>query len=148
VNPSAGDSWIDGGDIFWESGPVDGGWIEYLGGETHIFIFPAPLAGHIPYAYWAWVSTSQFPQDPLDGGPQVEAAGQLAEFSGVNPFALSVLNATCSKYYLRVVAVAHLTEEVDAGGEAGPDAAPEANAPDVIAEAASDSSPDSADGAD
>jgi hypothetical protein len=120
VDPSpVGNVYENGNDLIWESGPVDGTWRDFRGQEAYTFLWPAPFAGHLPYSYESWVSTSPTPQDPQNGGPQINASGQLAQYTSVSPWGLVVENASCAEYYLRVVAYAHTNGPLGASVDAG-----------------------------
>jgi hypothetical protein len=89
----------DGGGVMlegsWASGPPDGPWIMYSGGETLTFKYPAGfVATGLPTA---WASTAAY-QD-AGAGTFVIAAGQLAEFTSEATTSISVTNQSCANYY-------------------------------------------------
>jgi hypothetical protein len=108
------------GDTFvWESSTLDGPWLDFPGERTYVFNFPEPFMARQPETVIAYVASDHNAQSNF-----VIASGQLAEFS-LAPNTLTVLNATCAEYFLRVVAYASPPDagSRDAGGpDAGADA--------------------------
>ena len=89
------------GNVFWESSPIDGTWIDFPGMQTYYFTLPAnfvPRGLPVPY-----IATGPNPDAPDGGnGTYVPAAGQLAEIGGYNCCGFSITNGTCAEYYLYV----------------------------------------------
>jgi len=102
-------------EIRWESAPFAGPWLEYPGNHTVVVKFPPALAAYRLVDVSAYVS--------LDPDPRsfTGAFGQLAEFSDASTTGLSVLNATCQNYFLRLEVRAS-PSEADGGPPAEADA--------------------------
>jgi hypothetical protein len=83
----------------WESGPIDGDWIDFPPARTYFFEFPpgfTPTGPPLPY-----VGTGPDPTTPGDGGQSyVLGGGQLAEFGPYVNGGFLVSNGTCAEYYL------------------------------------------------
>jgi len=108
----------------WQTSSLQSGWIPFNGNETIRFTLPSgfPSTSTPGFTLSAYVSTSDAGQTPEARGQFVQAAGQLAEFANVTEHSFTVLNDTCSDYYLRVVATVTVpTAPVDAGPDASHD---------------------------
>jgi hypothetical protein len=116
--------------VFWESGPVDGQWLDYPG-ERSIFLFPnlvpsatgAPpaLQGNFPGPYAnVFVQVSPNQDANATTSNWTFASGNLAEVTVVPPgpgaspeqWFIAVTNASCADYFVRVVVQGY---EPDAG---------------------------------
>jgi hypothetical protein len=95
----------DGTSVFWESNPArpppGQTWTLFNGNEYLTFLLP-PDAG-IPASatllnYWSYDSAQ--PDAQVNN---VNNSGQLAEYSGASTESITVHNASCQSYYLRVV---------------------------------------------
>jgi hypothetical protein len=123
----------DGDYIYWESAPLnpsESTWTVFSGQETLTFLIP-PDAGIPPNAtvvnYDTYVAGGRDAQ-----ASNINAAGQLAEYSNIGPTSISVLNDSCQTYYVRVVMQFQL---------------PEAGAPEAVAPPPPDASEASTDAA-
>ena len=84
----------------WESGPIDGLWLDFPKQRAWIFDLHA-LGGRVPAVVTPYVSAQA---DPVhESGNFTIAAGNLAEISAVAPDQVVIHNGTCADYYLRVV---------------------------------------------
>jgi hypothetical protein len=86
---------VDGDQVVWESAPLAGPWGDFLG--QRIYVFPFPM----PFQPTDVVPTVSIDRDPAENF--TVAAGQLAELSHLTTDGVTVLNATCQEYFLRVV---------------------------------------------
>jgi hypothetical protein len=118
----------------WESGPVDGVWLDFP--RQRVWVFDLTTLGNdrVPQLVVPYVSAQV---DPVhEGGNWTIAAGNLAEQSNVANGQVVIKNGTCADYYLRVVvqaaprpagasvpsppsADADADASVDAGADAG-----------------------------
>jgi hypothetical protein len=104
---TVGDVFRDGDDYVWESSPMTGPWLDYPGERTYVFYWPPPMQGIVPYDIQAYVATDADAQ--AGGVGWINATGGLAEMSQVNGVGVTILNATCAEYFVRVVARARAT---------------------------------------
>ncbi|MDP9152397.1 MAG: hypothetical protein M3O36_20920 [Myxococcota bacterium] len=115
----AGTVRVNGQDVLWESGPLmpsgDGGaWLDFRGQRTFVFRFPPPFAADTEITGLApYVSASMDPRDPTNPN-FVLASGNLAEVTALTGTGISVRNATCAEYLLRLEVRGRLS-----GSEAG-----------------------------
>jgi hypothetical protein len=120
-----GNAYLNGREIVWESSGQDMGWLDYHGQRTFVLdwseavscqlgIDPCTLTKDYVVTDWeAYVSA-------VEGGyndNSVPAAGQLAEMTCLSSTNMCIMNATCERYYLRVVV--RLGPNLNAGMEAG-----------------------------
>ena len=106
----------------WESGPVDGLWLDFPKQRAWIFDLHE-LGGRTPIKFWPYVSAQA---DPIhESGNFTLAAGNLAEISAVAPNQVVIHNGTCADYFLRLVVEA-------------PPLAPNASLPLPVADAGGD----------
>jgi hypothetical protein len=115
----------------WESGPVDGVWLDFPRQRAWVFDLTALGNDRIPQLVVPYVSAQV---DPIhEGGNFTIAAGNLAEQSSVANGQLVIKNGTCADYYLRVVVQAaprpsgaslssSPSADADASAEGGADA--------------------------
>jgi hypothetical protein len=89
----------------WESGPVDGTYLDFHGERTWVLDPSGWMGSRKPFDYEAYLALS--PQPNAEGGSGfAQSAGNLAELtlSQVgDAWQVEVLNDTCAQYYLRVV---------------------------------------------
>jgi hypothetical protein len=128
ANPCMGASVVvddtDGGQIvgnsdlaWWQSGPLDGPWIQYNGGETVTFKYPSNFrANGLPFC---WVSTAAYQE--AGAGTFTPATGQLCEETSFAEASVSITNQTCANYYLWATVMGQLV--TDGGVDASPDTA-------------------------
>jgi hypothetical protein len=89
----------------WQSGPVNGTWMSFPGQQTFIIYPTLPDGGPFVGPYLpqdVYVSPDPNP-DTTSGSNFVNAAGNIAEFSGLpdgGATGFMVFNDTCSPYYL------------------------------------------------
>ena len=85
----------------WESGPIDGVWLDFP--KQRIWIFDLTALGNdrVPQLVVPYVSAQANPL--AEFGNYTIAAGNLAEQSGVTKGQITIKNGTCADYYLRVV---------------------------------------------
>jgi hypothetical protein len=102
------------GQTYWQSGPLDGPWIQYNGGETVTFKYPTRFRAAQPPL--AWVSTGAY-QGPDGGATLVSGAGQLNEVTSQLETSMSMTNQSCANYYVFVSVLGTL---VDGGIDASP----------------------------
>ncbi|MFO0675696.1 MAG: hypothetical protein U0169_04135 [Polyangiaceae bacterium] len=90
----------------WESGAVDGVWLDYRAARTIAFVV-SPFYDRVPTSFEAYISPVPEPlADPAPGTAPDNfsvATGNLAEFIDARAGGVNVYNATCASYYLRVV---------------------------------------------
>jgi hypothetical protein len=90
-----------GGDpVIWQSAPAEGPWLDFPGEATVTFTYPEGFGS--PWQWWVFVSTEPY-QGP-GGGTSTEATGQLGAVTSVTNGGITVTNASCAEYYVRVVA--------------------------------------------
>ena len=116
-----------GYELVWETTPIVGPWLDFPGQRTYVIQFPPGLSGHLPTSVDVYVSSDN-PSPAADNGdagadgnaleaPHLNyttASGSLAEFTDTTATQLSVLNATCAAYSMRMVVRAQVTA-LDAG---------------------------------
>ena len=104
-------------DTTWESMPLDGKWLFFPGGRTWKFRVPAWERENRTFvSLAAYVSTAEVPAQVQTSGAAdnwTEATGNLTEVSQVSPGNFRIDNATCSDFYVRVVA--HAGDARDSG---------------------------------
>jgi hypothetical protein len=105
-------------EVCWESAPPQGPWDDFPGQRTYTFTFPPPFAGNQPKTWTAYEAAD--PTNPQSNN--IEATGLNAEFSNITPDGLSVYNATCAEYFVRVVACAPTGASAEAGAGDAADA--------------------------
>ncbi|MDP9034963.1 MAG: hypothetical protein M3O50_09150 [Myxococcota bacterium] len=104
---------VNGQDVLWESGPLiptgDGGaWLDFRGQRTFVFHFPPPFAEDTEITGFApYVSASADASDPTNPN-FILASGNLAEVTSLSGTGISVMNATCAPYFLRLEVRGHL----------------------------------------
>jgi hypothetical protein len=112
-------------DYTWESGPVDGTYLDFHGGNNWLLDPSAAMGKRAPVGFSAFLSLDPNPYAPNASG-FAPSAGNLTEFHpAANPWQVNVLNDTCAQYYLRVVLTYAETgagpgscvAPVDAGGD-------------------------------
>ncbi len=119
VDAPQGTTRVEGQNVVWESSPLipegdAGGWLDYRGLRTFVFHFPPPFAADTEITAIApYVSSTTDPDKPTNPN-FVLAAGNLAEVTALSGTGMSLQNATCAEYFLRVEVRGRL-----AGGEAG-----------------------------
>jgi hypothetical protein len=111
---------IDTTDLTWESNALDGRWLDFPGQREWLMWFPAPFKGHEPIELIAYISADPTPNQ-TPGANFTVASGNLAEFRGMNGYAMRVFNETCAYYYLRVVARAGTSAPSPSGDAATSD---------------------------
>jgi hypothetical protein len=105
MDPPAGSGAVD--ETTWESGPIDGTWVDFPGQRT-MLLFPN-LGQTFPGPYTSVeVYVSASPQANAPGNNWTLATGNLAEVSVQGPdtgtpWGVFVKNDTCAPYYARVV---------------------------------------------
>jgi hypothetical protein len=89
----------------WESGPLDGTYLDFHGERTWIFNPSGWMGSRVPATFNAYLSLN--PQPNAEGGDGfAQPAGNLAEITAFpvdGGYQVQVLNDTCAQYYLRVV---------------------------------------------
>jgi hypothetical protein len=118
-----------GYELVWETTPIVGPWLDFPGQRTYVVQYPPGLSGHLPTSVEVYVSSDN-PDNPDGGNASADAtaaaashanyttaSGSLAEFTNTTATQLSVLNATCAGYSMRMVVRAQVT-----AFDAGPDA--------------------------
>jgi hypothetical protein len=110
----------------WESSPVSATWLEFSGQRTiHVRIVPWEQEGRTFGAMTGYISNAAVPNAVRADGQHdnwTVGAGNLLEYRDVSPGNVSVTNATCQTFYLRLVLHAAPPEEPDAGPDAPADA--------------------------
>lgn len=108
-----------GYELVWETTPLVGPWLDFPGMRTYIIQFPSGLSGHLPTSVDVYVSSDNPDADALDASHAnyTTASGSLAEFTNTTETQLSVLNATCARYSMRMVVRAQVNA-LDAGADA------------------------------
>jgi hypothetical protein len=115
-----------GYELVWETSSIVGPWLDFPGQRTYVIQFPPGLSGHLPTSVDVYVSSDN--PSPRDNGdacadgnalecPHLNyttASGSLAEFTNTTATQLSVWNATCALYSMRMVVRAQVTA-LDAG---------------------------------
>lgn len=111
----------------WESGPIDGVWLDFPKARVWIFDLNALGSDRLPAVITPYVSAEV---EPNNGGNSTIAAGNLAEQSSIRPGQVVIKNGTCADYYLRLTVQAAPRPPAtpatsdDAGTDAGTDASP------------------------
>ena len=103
----------------WQSSSIQTQWVPFNGNETITFTLPSnfPPLTTPGFVLSPWVSTAA--DQDVGEGQFVSAGGQLAEYQIIGPRSFTVLNNTCTDYFLRVVATVTVpTAPVDAGPDA------------------------------
>ncbi len=117
------DVWNNAGALFWETSSLLGPWLDFPGQRTYIINLPPGLAGQRDLAVFPYVSSDNA-ADMEAGAPHMNytpASGQLTEFTNAGTsLQLSVVNATCVGYGLRLVVSAHATGSDDGDGSTAP----------------------------
>lgn len=103
--PSASLHHRSGGELVWESSPMEGTWLDFPGAVSYTFILPAEMTtalqnGWTLLAPTVWISTAANQID--GGGTAAPAAGQLAEVNGMSVYGFVVTNGACAEYSIRV----------------------------------------------
>jgi hypothetical protein len=94
-----------GYEVVWETTPFVGPWLDFPGMRTYIIQFPSGLSGHLPTSVDVYVSSDNPDANALEA-PHMNfttASGSLAELMNTTATQLSVLNATCAAYSMRMV---------------------------------------------
>ena len=92
----------------WQSSPVEGEWLPFP--RQGSYVMTLPFGGRRPYLAIADVSASRVP----DTDQSTTGSGNLVE-KRTAPNQVTVINDTCSDYYVRVVAFAAPVGALDAG---------------------------------
>ena len=88
-------------DDTWESVAADAPWPDYGGNAGYNFYVPRWIAENRPVAEMhAFISDSP---RPGVSGNYTEGSGNAVEWSLVSPGRVSIFNATCAHFYVRVV---------------------------------------------
>ena len=98
-----------GGDMLdentWESGPLDGTYLDFHGQRTWVMNPSGWVGDREPATFDVYLSLNPVPNS--DGGAGfADPAGNLAQITAVpsgGGYQIQVLNNTCAQYYLRVV---------------------------------------------
>ena len=107
-----------GYELVWETTPIVGPWLDFPGQRTYVIQYPPGLLGHLPTTVETYVSYDN-PDSSVDA-PHMNvtmASGSLAELMNTTDTQLSVLNATCQPFSMRMVVRAQV-----GSADAGPDA--------------------------
>lgn len=83
----------------WESGPIDGQWLDFPRQRVWVFDLTALGPDRKPQVIIPYVS-AEF--EPNKGGNFTIAAGNLAEQSGIQNGQVVIKNGTCADYFLRL----------------------------------------------
>jgi hypothetical protein len=115
---------VSGGTVTWDTSPLSGPWLNYPGNRTYILNFPEALSQALAGGTsQANVSACISADNPGDAGvPHMNficGAGYVAEFSNVTSNQLTVLNASCAGYSLRIEVQAQLASDAGTVGDAG-----------------------------
>jgi hypothetical protein len=96
---------VEGDQVVWESAPLAGPWGDFPGNRAYVFVFPMPFQ---PIDAVPFVSVERNPQpncvpSTTSSCGFTVASGQLAELADLTNDRVTVSNATCQPYFLRVV---------------------------------------------
>jgi hypothetical protein len=83
----------------WESNAQDGEWLYFPRQRSYLFNITA-WGGRTPFQVIPYLSAHKFQNE--DGANDIIGAGNIAEQSAVGPNAVTMVNDTCSDYYLRL----------------------------------------------
>lgn len=124
-NLSVGDFVSDNGDeqIVWDTSSFLGPWLDFPGQRTYIIQYPPGFAGHVPTGVWPWVSSDNDAGVDVSHSNWTPASGQLFEVTNTESTQLTVLNATCVDYGLRIEFQADLPKASAGDASSSPDAA-------------------------
>jgi hypothetical protein len=119
-----------GYEVVWETTPIVGPWLEVPGQRTYVIQYPPGLSGHLPTSVEVYVPNDNPAGSDADDGagsadlPHMNfttASGSLAELMNTTTTQLSVMNATCAPYSMRLVVRAQVTASDAEPAESGAD---------------------------
>jgi hypothetical protein len=126
-----------GYEVVWETTSINGPWLDFPGQRTYVIQYPPGLWGHLPTSIEVYVSYDNPPNAmnvESDGGAEAAtsadadaealphmnfttASGALAEIENTTPTQLSLLNATCTETFMRMVVRAQVAGPSDASSD-------------------------------
>ncbi len=114
---------VSGGTVTWDTSPLSGPWLDYPGNRTYVLNFPEALSQALAGGTsQVNISACISADNPVDAGlPHMNficGADYVAEFSNVTSSQLTVVNASCAGYSLRIEVQAQLTPDAGAVGDA------------------------------
>ncbi|MDP9000952.1 MAG: hypothetical protein M3O46_12660 [Myxococcota bacterium] len=98
VQGASGNVHMEGVDLTWESNSQDGKWLDFPGQRTYWITYPQPFA--CPPELSAQVAANE--NNPQNNW--VTVGGSLVEYFDASATGIGVINPTCAKYGLRIVA--------------------------------------------
>lgn len=111
----------DQGELGWETASLDGPWLDYPGNRTWVIDFPPELqTGCPPSDVMPYISADNSGVPNASHSNWVNGAGQLDEYGSVSPTSISVTNATCAEYALRLVIHVPTVQSVTGSAPATP----------------------------